>query len=169
MRLRPLAFLTFQQFPFFSPFRRFIVIPVIYFIIPSPYNHSSIVPPFIHHPGHLFIIPVIYSLIPPLYRHSIHSILILQPFQPFIVALHILVISTISPSFPPSFHHIALSLRRILQFLTIIAQRLFFNSVWLSSPEIPSFRPSAFPFLQSVASSQCSVTPSRYSVIPLSS
>ena len=105
MRLRPLAFLTFQQFPFFSPFRRFIVIPVIYFIIPSPYNHSSIVPPFIHHPGHLFIIPVIYSLIPPLYRHSIHSILILQPFQPFIVALHILVISTISPSFPPSLRH----------------------------------------------------------------
>ena len=110
MRLRPLTFLTFQQFPFFSPFRQFIVFPVIYFIIPSPYNHSSIVPPFIHHPSHLFIIPVIYSLIPPLYRHSIHSILILQPFQPFIVALRILVISTISPSFPPSLrnsHHLS--------------------------------------------------------------
>ena len=136
MRLRPLTFLTFQQFPFFH----------LSVDLSSSQSFISSFPLLIIiHPSFrlLFIIPVIYSLIPPLYRHSIHSILILQPFQPFIVALrispsfppslrhfhHLSVIPTISLSFPPSFRHIALSLRRILQFLTIIAQRLFFNSV----------------------------------------
>ena len=105
MRLRPLAFLTFQQFPFFSPFRRFIVIPVIYFIIPSPYNHSSIVPPYIHHPSHLFIIPVIYSSS----RSSIPSfrLFIVIPFIPssFFSPSNPSSSLSASSSFPPSLRH----------------------------------------------------------------
>ena len=124
MRLCPLAFLTFQQFPFFSPFRSFIHHPSHLFThsaslssFHSFHPHSSALPtlhcrsPHPCHIHHLSVISTISPLFPPSLRH----------FH------HLSVISTISPSFPPSFRHIALSLHRILQFLTIIAQSLFFK------------------------------------------
>ena len=142
MRLRPLTFLTFQQFPFFhlsvnlsssqsfiSSFPLLIIIHPLFrllFIIPVIYSSSrSSIPSF-----RLFIvIPFIpSSFFSPSNPSS--SLSASSSYPPSLRHFHHLsVIPTISLSFPPSFRHIALSLRCILQFLTIIAQRLFFNSV----------------------------------------
>ena len=165
MRLRPLAFLTFQQFPFFSPFRRFIVIPVIYFIIPSPYNHSSIVPSFIHHPGHPFPHSTSLSSFHSFHPHSSALLTLHRPSLHPRHSHHLSVIPTIFPSHrsvTPS--HTAVLNNNCSKIIFKICLSLLFRPSVL-----PSFCPSAFPFLQSVASSQSSVTPSRYSVIPLSS
>ena len=118
MRLRPLTFLTFQQFPFFhlsvnlsssqsfiSSFPLLIIIHPSFrlsFIIPVFYSSSR---SFIHHPGHLFPHSASLSSFHSFHPHS-SALPTLHRRSPHPRHIHHLsVISTISPSFPPSLRH----------------------------------------------------------------